>query len=314
MSCAGGLRAFCTQGNDMDALHIDHLPALRHPYLLLTFAGWSDAAGVATAAGKFLVQHLQGERFAWIDPEEFYSFTDHRPQSRYTAEGQREINWPANEFYASRQPSLDHDIILAVGVEPHLKWRTFTNLLVDVIKQCNIYQIYTLGALWADVLYSAPVQFSGSATDPQLAQRLGLGTGSRYEGPTGMVGVLHDALRRQQFTSASVWANIPYYISATPNPKGILAVARRGLDIVGLPAYLPEMEEEARDFDMRVAEAIADDPKIAAHVKNLERQAARAEQPRPRVSPASDEPISGDDLAAQFERYLREQRRDQGQN
>lgn len=298
----------------MDALHIDHLPALRNPYLLLTFAGWSDAAGVATAAGKFLVQHLQGERFAWIDPEEFFSFTDQRPQARYTEEGQREINWPANEFYASRQPSLEHDIILAVGVEPHLKWRTFTSLVLELIKQCNIYHIITLGALWADVLYSAPVQFSGSATDPELARQLGLGTGSRYEGPTGMVGVLQDALRRQHLTSASVWANMPYYISATPNPKGILAVARRGLDLVGLPSYLPDMEEEAREFDQRVAEAIADDPKIAAHVKSLERQAARTEQPRLQTPPESQEPISGEDLAAQFERYLREQRRDPEQN
>ncbi|MGE3538105.1 MAG: proteasome assembly chaperone family protein [Candidatus Tectimicrobiota bacterium] len=298
----------------MDALHIDHLPALRRPYLLLTFAGWSDAAGVATAAGKFLVQHLQAERFAWIDPEEFYSFTDQRPQARYTEAGQREIIWPANEFYASRQPTLDHDIIMAVGIEPHLKWRTFTSLLIDLIKQCDIYQVVTLGALWADVLYSAPVQFSGSSTDPELARQLGLGTGSRYEGPTGMVGVLHDALRRQQFTSASIWANMPYYISATPNPKGILAVVRRGLEIVGLPAYLPEMEEEARDFDTRVAEAIADDPKIAAHVKSLERQAARPEPPKPRRSQEPEEQVSGEDLAEQFERFLREQRRDQGQN
>ena len=167
-----------------------------------------------------------------------------------------------------------------------------------------------LGALWADVLYSAPVHFSGSATDPQLAARLGLRTrGSRYEGPTGMTSVLNDALRHEQFTSASVWANMPYYVSATPNPKGILAVARRGLEMLGLPAFLPELEEEARDFDTRVAEAIAEDPKIAAHVRNLERLADRPPQQSkpPAAEPA--EPVSGDDLAEQFERFLREQRR-----
>lgn len=296
----------------MDALHIEYMPALRQPYLLLTFAGWSDAAGVATAAGNYLVRHLQAERFAWIDPEEFFSFTDQRPQARYNAEGQREIIWPANEFFASKQPKLDHDIIIAVGIEPHLKWRTFTNLVLEFIKRCNVYQTVTLGALWADVLYSAPIQFSGSATDPELAARLGLRTGgSRYEGPTGMVGVLHDTLRRQQVTSASVWANMPYYVSATPNPKGMHAVVRRGLEIVGLPAFLPELEEEAREFDRRVAEAIAEDPKIAAHVKNLERLMGRAAQPSP---PPADEPISGEDLAAQFERFLREQRRGPQQN
>src|SRR5262245_28119265 len=295
----------------MDALHIEYMPTLRRPYLLMTFDGWSNAAGVATAAGKFLVQHLQAERFAWIDPEEFFSFTDQRPQARYNEQGEREVIWPANEFFVSQQPTLEHDIVIAVGIEPHLKWRTFTNLVVELIKRCDIYQTVTLGALWADVLYSAPVHFSGSATDPQVASRLGISarTGSRYEGPTGMVGVLNDALRRQQLASASIWANMPYYVSATPNPKGILAVARRGLEILGLPTYLPDLEEEARDFDTRVAEAIAEDPKIAAHVRNLERQASRtSQQPKP---PAAEpaEPISGEDLAEQFERFLREQRR-----
>jgi hypothetical protein len=256
------------------------------------------------------VQHLQAERFAWIDPEEFFSFTDQRPQAHYNEQGEREITWPANEFFVSHQPSLDHDVIIGVGIEPHLKWRTFTGLVMEFIKRCDVYQTYTLGALWADVLYSAPVHFSGSSTDPQVASRLGLSrSGSRYEGPTGMVGVLHDALRRQQLTSASIWANMPYYISARPNPKGILAVVRRGLEIIGLPAYLPEMEEEARDFDTRVAEAIAEDPKIAAHVKNLERQAGRASQQPQRPASGSERPVSGEELAEQFERFLREQRR-----
>ena len=294
----------------MDALHIEYIPPLRRPYFLMTFDGWSNAAGVATAAGKFLVQHLQAERFAWIDPEEFFSFTDQRPQSRYNEQGEREVSWPANEFFASRQPTLEHDIIIAVGIEPHLKWRTFTNLVLELIKRCEVYQTVTLGALWADVLYSAPVQFSGSATDPQLAARLGLRTrGSRYEGPTGMVSVLSDALRREQFAAASVWANMPYYVSATPNPKGILAVARRGLEILDLSASLPELEEEARDFDTRVAEAIAEDPKIAAHVRNLERQAGRTSQQSKPPAAEPVEPVSGEDLAEQFERFLREQRR-----
>ena len=290
----------------MDALQIEDIPNLRQPYLLLTFAGWSDAAGVATAAGRYLVDHLHAKRFASVDPEDFYSFTDLRPQARYNDAGEREVTWPANEFYFSRQPQLEHDIIIGVGVEPHLKWRTFTNLVLEIIKQCNVYQSFTLAALWADVLYSAPVQFSGSATDPALAQRLGLGSGSRYEGPTGMVGVLHDTLRRHHFTSASVWANMPYYVSATPNPKGILALVRRGMEVVGLPAAFPDLEEEARDFDSRVAAAIAQDPKIAAHVRELERRATRRHRPRSALE--QERSMSGDDLAAEFERFLREQR------
>jgi hypothetical protein len=297
----------------MDALHIDYMPDMRHPYLLLTFAGWSDAANVATAAGRLLVEHLRAERFASIDPEEFYSFTDMRPQARYNAEGQREVIWPANEFFFSRQPTLEHDIIVGVGTEPHLKWRTFTNLLLDFFKRCDVYQCFTLAALWADVLHSAPVHFSGSATDPVLAQRLGLRTGgSRYEGPTGMVGLLHDLMRRNQMVSASVWANMPYYVSVTPNPKGILALVLRGLEIVGLPASFPDLEEESRDFEARVAEAIAQDPKIAAHVRELERRTERQDRPRPVIE--QRRPPSGDELAAEFERFLREQRRGEGQD
>ena len=296
----------------MEVLHFDHMPDMRKPYLLLTFAGWSDAANVATGAGRFLVKHLQAEHFASIDPEEFYIFADQRPQTRYNDTGQREIVWPANEFFVSHQPHLERDIIVCVGVEPHLKWRTFTNLMIEFIEHCDVYQTITLGALWADVLYSAPVPFSGSATDPALAQRLGVGGGRGYEGPTGMVGVLGDAMRRQNLTYANLWANMPYYVSAIPNPKGMFALGRRGLEFVGLPAALPELEEEARKFDTRVAKVIKTDPKVSAHVRELERRAQPEE--RPRQSQIQQGDISGEDIAAEFERFLREQRDDAGDN
>lgn len=290
----------------MDPLQIEeNLSDLRQPHLLLTFSGWSDAAGVATAAGRFLVEHLEAKRIARIDPEDFYSFTDQRPQAQYNEEDEREIIWPANEFFLSRQPQLEHDVLIGVGVEPHLKWRTFTDVMVDLTQRCGVFQTVTLGALWADVLYSAPVRFSGSATNPELSRALGLGSGSRYEGPTGMIGVLHDKLRRHELTSASLWANMPYYISVTPNPKGMLALVRRGLDIVGLPADFPDLEEETREFEERVAEAIAQDPKIAAHVKKLERQQTRDDSGAVLLP---EEVVSGDDLAAELQRYLRQQR------
>ena len=298
----------------MEALQFEQTPNLRQPYLLLTFDGWSNAAGVATAAGKILVEQLQANRFASIDPEEFYSFTDQRPQARYADNGQREISWPANEFFVSHQPELEHDVIIGVGIEPHLKWRTFTNIMLDFIKRCDVYQTITLGALWADVLYSAPVPFSGSATDPSLAERLGVGGGSRYEGPTGMVGVLHDMLRHNNMASASLWANMPYYVSATPNPKGILALGKRGMEIIGLPAMFTDLESEAQDFDARVAEAIATDPKVSAHVRDLERRAARQARTRQQEQSEIDRAASGEDLAAEFERFLREQRGGSGQD
>lgn len=297
----------------MDALQFDHIPEMRQPYLLLTFEGWSNAAGVATAAGECLIEHLQAEYFASIDPEEFYSFTDQRPQARYNEEGDRDIIWPSNDFYVALRPELEHDVIICVGVEPHLKWRTFTNLMVDFIKRCNVYQTITLGALWADVLYSAPVPFSGSSTDLTLSNRLGLkSSGSRYEGPTGMVGVLHDILRRNELTSASLWANMPYYVSATPNPKGILALGQRSMEIVGLPSNFPDLESEAKEFDSRVAEAIATDPKVSSHVKELERRAEQQQIKNQSLIPENS--ASGEDLAAEFERFLREQREEPNEN
>ncbi len=279
----------------MDALCFDNMPDMRHPYLLLTYEGWSNAAGVATAAGQFLIEHLGGERFASMIRRSSTALPSSVLKPATTIP-EKQIIWPENDFYFCPQPQLEHDIIIATGVEPHLKWRTFTNLMIEFIKKCNVYQTITLGALWADVLYSAPVPFSGSATDPELAERFGLGSGSRYEGPTGMVGVLHDTLRRNDLASASIWANMPYYVSVTPNPKGILALSQRGMEIVGLPTDFPELEEEAGDFDSRVAEAIAKDPKVQAHVRDLERRAAREQRSRP--SPSLEQETPDGSLAA----------------
>ena len=207
----------------MDALHFEYMPTLRQPYLLMTYGGWSDAAEVATAAGHFLVQHLQAERFAWIDAEEFFSFTDQRPQSRYNEQGEREITWPGNEFFVSHQPTLEHDIIIAVGIEPHLKWRTFTSLVMEFIKRCDVYQTYTLGALWADVLYSHPCSF--------LAHRLirsclasGVGWWLASEVYHWHGGCVARTLRRQQFTSASIYKHAGIISRRGPIPA-ILAVA-----------------------------------------------------------------------------------------
>ena len=167
-----------------------------------------DAAGVATAAGCLLVDHLQAERFASVDPQDFYSFTEQRPQA---------VTMPRASVKSTGQPTNSTSVgnhsssttsSSRVGWNPPPKWRTFTNIILEVIKGCNVYRSITLAALWADVLYSAPVQFTGSATDPALAKQFGLGGGSRYEGPTGMVGLLHDTLRQQHFTSASMSADI----------------------------------------------------------------------------------------------------------
>ncbi|RMF92069.1 MAG: PAC2 family protein, partial [Nitrospinota bacterium] len=207
----------------MSVLTIDPVPELRQPILILAFAGWNDAGGAATTAAKFLSKHLDARKFASIDPEEFYDFTEQRPMIRLKDTVHREIIWPENDFYYTQLPELPQDIIIGIGVEPHLKWRTYVQAIFELIQTCHVSMVATLGALLAEVVHSRPVRVTGSTTDPTLKRRLRLSS-SRYEGPTGIVGVLHDACRRHGLPAVSLWANIPHYISSPSNPKGALAL------------------------------------------------------------------------------------------
>ena len=176
-ACHG--RAVVFEGADAEA-----------PILLLAFAGWNDAGNAATFAAKFLLQRLQGQNFAALDPEIFYNFSEQRPHVRFNG-GEREIIWPANEFAYASDPQLAQDVIIALGVEPHLQWRRYIDSVLKVIEECGVELVVTLGALLADVAYAKPVRLTGSASDAELARRLHLSR-SRYEGPTGIVGGLHD--------------------------------------------------------------------------------------------------------------------------
>ena len=181
----------------MDVLSFSKVPTLKRPILLLAFAGWNDAGNAATFAAKFLLQRLQGQNFATLDPEIFYNFSEQRPHVRFSG-GEREIIWPANEFAYASDPQLAQDVIIALGVEPHLQWRRYIDSVLHVIEECGVELVVTLGALLADVAYAKPIRLTGSASDAELAQRLHLSP-SRYEGPTGIVGVLHDTCRRRGF-------------------------------------------------------------------------------------------------------------------
>ena len=292
----------------MEALSLTNIPTLNRPILLLAFSGWNDAGGAATFAAKFLVQRLAAHKFASLDPETFYNFTEQRPQVR-RRKGEREILWPANEFSYAKDPGLVQDVIVGLGVEPHLRWRTYVDAILHIVQECKVELVVTLGALLADVPYSRPIRLTGTASDPVLAQRLHLAV-SKYEGPTGIVGVLHDTCRRRGLPAISIWANVPHYIAASPNVKAALALVRRVFTLLDFSSDLNDLERAADDFDKRVAKVLASDPKIAEYVRRLEERVEEDEEDEEEIG-STDALPSGEELVQELEQFLREQRREQ---
>ncbi|TMA57629.1 MAG: PAC2 family protein, partial [Deltaproteobacteria bacterium] len=240
----------------MSALIIEELPTLTNPVLVVAFAGWNDAGGAATHATQFLVQKLQARRFASLEPEEFYNFSELRPQVQLRDGLYREVSWPANDFFYSRTATSQQNLVFGVGIEPHLRWKTYAATLLDLARQCGVNLVITLGALLADVAHSRPVRVAGFSSDPVLAAQLQF-TPSRYEGPTGIVGVLNDACRRAGLASVSFWANVPHYISAAPNPKAALALIGRLESFLHLTLDTTELRVATLDFDSKIAQAVA---------------------------------------------------------
>src|SRR6185369_2602624 len=255
--------------------------------------GWNDAAEAATTAARYLASSFQAEKFAEIDPEEFYHFGLSRPYVRYKSgsETEREIVWPATEFSVARASGLSRDLIIGVAIEPHLKWRTYCSTVLELARRCKATLVLTLGALLAEVPHTRPVRISGSASDPELAARLGV-RASKYEGPTGIVGVLNIACREQGIATASVWANVPHYVSGIENPKAALALVQRALTLLNLNADLADLEEASRQFDQNLAEIVAQNAKIKPYVANLESRDATEHEPeavqRSDLPPASE--------------------------
>jgi proteasome assembly chaperone (PAC2) family protein len=273
---------------------------LRSPILVAAFRGWNDAGDAASFAATHLGRTLAAEKIASIDPEEFYDFQAVRPEVRLVDGMTREINWPANEFWASRGHS-GHDLILFVGTEPNLRWRMFSELVVKVARKYGVQLVVTFGALLADVAHSRPVPITGTAADPALVERLGL-TRSGYEGPTGIVGVLNDAFGKNGIDSASLWAAVPHYLAVTPNPKAALALIRKATELIGVDAETQELERATAAYEKRVSEMVAGDEDVEAYVKLLEQRTDN--QALEEIDPSKLP--SGDALAAELERYLRD--------
>jgi proteasome assembly chaperone (PAC2) family protein len=235
----------------MDALRIQAVPeGLRRPILIMAFGGWNDAAESATTAVRYLGTSFHAEKFAEVDPEEFYHFGLARPLVRFKpgSETEREITWPATEFSISQASELARDVIVGVAIEPHLRWKTYCNTVVDLARRCEVALVLTLGALLAEGPHTQPVRLSGSASDPELAVRLGVRP-SKYEGPTGIVGVLNTICREQGFATATLWANVPHYISGIENPKATLALVRRVAPLLGATLDVGDLEDAGKQFD-----------------------------------------------------------------
>ncbi|MEW6297715.1 MAG: PAC2 family protein [Thermodesulfobacteriota bacterium] len=294
----------------MSALTVEEIPTLTNPVFVAAFAGWNDAGGAATHAAQFLVQRLQARRFATLDPEEFYNFSELRPQVRLRDGLYREVIWPANEFFYSRAAIPERGLVLGVGIEPHLKWKTYATTLLDLARQCGASLVITLGALLADVAYSRPVRVAGFSSDPTLAAQLQL-TPSRYEGPTGIVGVLNDTCRRAGLASISFWASVPHYISASPNPKAALALIGRLESFLHFSLDTTELRAAAVDFDAKIAQAVAENPNMATYVRQLEERDLE-EPPAVETAPkgnGGNGHANGKDLEEELQRFLRQRQK-----
>lgn len=276
---------------------------LKEPILIAAFRGWNDAGEAATFAATHLARVWGADVTAKIDPEEFYDFQAVRPQVRLEEGRTRRIDWPTNEFYAARLSGTGHDVILLIGTEPNTRWRTFAELVVEEARRHEVRFAITLGALLADVPHSRPVQVTGTAASEDVIDRLGLHR-SRYEGPTGIVGVLHDAFATAEISSASLWAAVPHYLAVSPDPRAALALVDKAVQLTGLAADVGDLERASRDYEERVGEIVASDEDIQAYVRTLEERMDEQDHEE-QIDPA--ELPSGDALAAELERYLREQ-------
>ncbi len=280
---------------------------LRRPVLMMAWSGWNDAAEAATTAARYLGTSLSAEKFAEIDPEEFYHFGLNRPYVRFKAgsETEREIVWPTTEFSIAQATTLARDVIVGVATEPHLRWKTYCETVVELARRCDVALVLTLGALLAEVPHTRPVRLVGGATDPELAARLGIRP-TRYEGPTGIVGVLNTICREQGFATASLWANVPHYVSGIENPKATLALVKRVLPILGATIDLSDLDEAVRQFDQNLAEIVSQNAKIAAYVKKLESR--DAEEPAVAEPGRESDLPPAAELVAEIEQFLRQQR------
>jgi proteasome assembly chaperone (PAC2) family protein len=286
-------------------LRIAEQPALTRPVLIAAFKGWNDGGQAATLAAAYLARSWQAERFADIDPEGFVDFQAVRPTVSLDEGMTRHIEWPENVFFHARIPGVERDAVILLGVEPNYRWRAFTDLISGLAADLGVDFVVTLGALLADVPHTRAAPVTGAATDPRLVEELGLQL-SRYEGPTGIVGVLHDACKRQDISSVSLWSAVPHYVSLVPSPRAAKALCERLGSLLDVDVDVAELAEAEEAYASQVSEAVASDAETTAYVEELERRADTIE-----LFTDEGELPSGDALAAELTRFLRDRDREQ---
>ena len=285
-----------------DELRITDKPTLDRPVLVAAFRGWNDGGQGASLAAGYLARLGDAEQIADVDPVEFFDFQATRPHVKLVDGLTRQIDWPETVFYRARVEGLDRDIVLLLGIEPNLRWRAFAELITGFAEELGVELMVTLGSLLADIPHTRPSPVTGSASDEELVKRLGL-QASRYEGPTGIVGVLHDACKQHDVPSASLWAAVPHYVSLTPSPRAALALCERLGSILDIEIDVAELREAADGYAEQVSRAVAADADTQAYVEDLERRADEFDE--------EDIP-SGEALAAELTRFLRERDKEDG--
>jgi proteasome assembly chaperone (PAC2) family protein len=275
-------------------------PALRRPVMVAAFKGWNDAGESASAAVGFLLEQFDGEQIAVIDPEEFYDFTAVRPTVSLRDGESRTIEWPENSLHAARIPGADRDLVILQGIEPSLRWKTFCGLILEAGRELGVEMVVTLGALLADVPHTRPVPITGLASSGDIGRRIGYER-STYEGPTGIVGVLHHICSQEGIPSASLWASVPHYVAAAPNPKAALSLIRSFEGLTHIAVDATALEESSEDYERQVNAAVATDPDVKAFVERLEQTLDEQQED---IEP--DRLPSADSIARDFQRFLRQ--------
>ncbi|TEU09665.1 MAG: PAC2 family protein [Anaerolineales bacterium] len=291
----------------MDYLELDELPTLRRPMFIAAFRGWNDAGEAATLALRQLIENWSAQRFASIDPEEFFDFTVARPMISVTEEGLRDLKWPRNRFFYSSREDADTDVVLLLGTEPHLKWRAFTETVRDLYQRLDGSRLVTVGALVAATTHTRPPPVTGFATEDDLQRQMeGLTvTRTRYEGPTGIVGTIHDAWRCADLPAASLWAGLPAYLGNTVNPTAALALLEALDRLFAFGLDLTQLAETSRRFTKEIDQALASNEEMKAYLSDLEQSIDAG------ISEGgmSDLPPSGE-IISDLEDFLRRQRGD----
>ncbi|MFB3061931.1 MAG: PAC2 family protein [Candidatus Binatia bacterium] len=254
----------------MDQVQYDSRPAMKRPVLVIAFTGWSDAGSAASMAVRYLTEQLIASKFASIDPEEFYDFSAQRPQVRLVEGSQRQIQWPSYDFYYGSGMGVERDFIFGIGPEPNLRWKAFSELFLSLAREWKVEMIVTLGAYLDEVLYTRPVALTGFSTDKKFMQELDL-IPSRYQGPTGIVGVMGDMCRKTAMPNMSLWAALPHYLPPSPNPRGTLALVLRLTQWLGIRIDTTPLERAAADFQNKVNEIINSDPNLSAFIRELKK-------------------------------------------